>query len=110
MELHLTQRRKKWAPFYIACSGDISTVVTQLDLLRVRHHTLYVAEKIEVGPNLSFAVDNVSHGISFGVCDRGAQFGWVLSPVTVSRLAEALSDAVAVRKLKKRESSTPDAG
>jgi hypothetical protein len=69
-----------------------------------------MAEKIEVGPNLSFAVDNVSHGISFGVCDRGAQFGWVLSPVTVSRLAEALTDAVAMQKLKKRESSARDTG
>jgi len=31
-----------------------------------------MAEKIEVGPNLSFTVDNVSHGISFGVVDRGS--------------------------------------
>jgi len=69
-----------------------------------------MAEKIDVGPNLSFSVDDVSHGISFGVCDRGARFGWVLSPTTVSRLAEALTDAVTIRKLKERTSRSSDAG
>jgi len=61
-------------------------------------------------PNLSFSVDNVSHGITFGVCDRGARFGWVLSPITVSRLAEALTDAVTIRELKERTSRPRDAG
>jgi len=85
--------------------------VTTVDLLGRPQHTFRMAEKIDVGPNLSFSVDNVSHGISFGVCDRGAQFGWVLSPVTVSRLAEALNDAVMIRKLKKRgPSSSNDPG
>ena len=67
-----------------------------------------MAETIEVGPNLSFTVDNVSHGISFGVVDRGSQLGWVLSPVTATRLAEALADAVTARKLKHRGSLSRD--
>ena len=82
--------------------GDVASV----DLLGPTHHTLRMAEKIDVGADLSFSVDNVSHGISFGVCYRGAQFGWVLSPVTVSQLVEALTDAVTIRKLEEQRPSS----
>jgi hypothetical protein len=88
----------------------LQQLTTNLTPILVSHHTFSMTEKIEGGPNLSFTVDNVSHGISFGVCDRGSQFGWVLSPVTVTRLAEALADAVTARKLEKRGSSSHNAG
>jgi hypothetical protein len=67
--------------------------------------TRRMAETIEVGPNLSFTVENVSHGVSLVVRERNAQLGWVLSPKTASQLAEAITDALTIGKLKTRGSS-----
>ena len=72
---------------------------------KVLFDTQRMAETIEVGPNLSFTVENVSHGISLVVRERNAQLRWVLSPKTASQLAEAITDALTIGKLKTRGSS-----
>ena len=62
-------------------------------------------ERIDVSPDLNFTVENVSHGIRFMVIERGAQFGWTLSPLAVSKLTEAFTDALTMRKLQRPGSS-----
>ena len=61
-----------------------------------------MAETIEAGPNLSFTIDNVSHGVRLTIRERNAELNWVLHPNTVSRLVEALNDALVIGSLKQR--------
>jgi hypothetical protein len=61
-----------------------------------------MAETIDVRRHLTFTVESVSGGISLVVREHDSSFGWVLSPIIASRLAEALIDALTIRELKKR--------
>lgn len=62
-----------------------------------------MAETIEVGPNLSFTNDNVSHGIRLTVRERNAELGWVLHPNTAIRLIETLNDTLTIGRLQERK-------
>ena len=59
-------------------------------------------DTIDVSPNLKFAIGNASYGVRLTITHPGVDLSWTVSPEIALKLAEALTDAVTIRKLQAR--------